>query len=69
MAGHTARLYRIETLIRAKGCVSFQVLLDELENGINQEIVETLVDTLLADVAHGVYACTRYSSEPEGDAR
>jgi predicted DNA-binding transcriptional regulator YafY len=31
MAGHTARLYRIETLIRAKGCVSFQVLLDELE--------------------------------------
>ena len=29
----------------------------------------TLVDTLLADVAHGVYACTRYSSEPEGDAR
>jgi predicted DNA-binding transcriptional regulator YafY len=31
MAGNTARLYRIEALIRARGCVSFQTLLDELE--------------------------------------
>ncbi len=31
MAGNTARLYRIETLIRARGHVSFQTLLDELE--------------------------------------
>ena len=31
MAGHTARLYRIETLIRSRGCVSFQTLRDELE--------------------------------------
>ncbi len=28
---NTARLYRIETLIRARGCVSFQALLDEME--------------------------------------
>jgi predicted DNA-binding transcriptional regulator YafY len=28
---NTARLYRIETLIRARGCVSFKALLDELE--------------------------------------
>jgi predicted DNA-binding transcriptional regulator YafY len=31
MAGNTARLYRIETLIRARGHVSFQALRDELE--------------------------------------
>ncbi len=31
MANNTARLYRIETLIRARGHVSFQTLLDELE--------------------------------------
>ena len=31
MVGNTARLYRIETLIRARGCVSFAVLLEELE--------------------------------------
>jgi predicted DNA-binding transcriptional regulator YafY len=31
MAGNTARLYRIETLIRSRGCVSFQALRDELE--------------------------------------
>ena len=31
MANNTARLYRIETLIRARGHVSFQGLLDELE--------------------------------------
>ncbi|MBA4175950.1 MAG: transcriptional regulator [Leptothrix sp. (in: Bacteria)] len=31
MANNTARLYRIETLIRARGHVSFQALLDELE--------------------------------------
>ena len=31
MAGHTERLYRIEALIRARGHVSFQTLLDELE--------------------------------------
>jgi predicted DNA-binding transcriptional regulator YafY len=31
MAGHTARLYRIETLIRSRGNVSFQTLLEELE--------------------------------------
>lgn len=31
MANNTERLYRIEALIRARGCVSFQVLLDELE--------------------------------------
>ncbi len=31
MAGNTARLYRIEALIRARGHVSFQTLLDELE--------------------------------------
>ena len=31
MANNTARLYRIETLIRARGHVSFKTLLDELE--------------------------------------
>ncbi len=31
MANNTARLYRIETLIRARGHVSFKALLDELE--------------------------------------
>ncbi len=31
MANNTARLYRIETLIRARGSVSFAALLDELE--------------------------------------
>ena len=31
MAGNTARLYRIETLIRARGHVSFKTLLEELE--------------------------------------
>lgn len=31
MAGNTARLYRIETLIRARGQISFKTLLDELE--------------------------------------
>ena len=31
MASNTARLYRIETLIRARGHVSFKALLDELE--------------------------------------
>lgn len=31
MVGNTARLYRIETLIRARGHVSFKALLDELE--------------------------------------
>ena len=31
MANNTARLYRIETLIRARGTVSFATLLDELE--------------------------------------
>jgi predicted DNA-binding transcriptional regulator YafY len=31
MANNTARLYRIEALIRARGSVSFQTLLDELE--------------------------------------
>jgi predicted DNA-binding transcriptional regulator YafY len=31
MAYHTERLYRIEALIRARGCVNFQTLLDELE--------------------------------------
>ena len=31
MANNTARLYRIESLIRARTCVSFQVLLDDLE--------------------------------------
>jgi predicted DNA-binding transcriptional regulator YafY len=31
MAGHTERLYRIEALIRARGHVSFQTLLGELE--------------------------------------
>jgi predicted DNA-binding transcriptional regulator YafY len=31
MAHNTERLYRIEALIRARGCVSFQTLLDELE--------------------------------------
>jgi predicted DNA-binding transcriptional regulator YafY len=31
VAGNTDRLYRIETLIRAQGCVSFQTLMDELE--------------------------------------
>jgi predicted DNA-binding transcriptional regulator YafY len=31
MANNTARLYRIETLIRARGHVSLKVLLDELE--------------------------------------
>ena len=31
MAGNTARLYRIETLIRARGSVTFADLLDELE--------------------------------------
>ena len=31
MANNTARLYRIETLIRARGHVSFATLLDELE--------------------------------------
>ncbi len=31
MAGQTARLYRIETLIRARGCVSFATLREELE--------------------------------------
>ncbi len=31
MAGNTARLYRIETLIRARGHVSFKALLEELE--------------------------------------
>jgi len=31
MAGNTARLYRIETLIRSRGHISFQTLLDELE--------------------------------------
>ncbi len=31
MANNTARLYRIETLIRARGHVSFKVLQDELE--------------------------------------
>ena len=31
MANHTARLYRIEALIRARGHVNFQTLLDELE--------------------------------------
>ena len=31
MAGQTARLYRIETLIRARGAVSFRELQDELE--------------------------------------
>lgn len=31
MANNTARLYRIETLIRARGVVSFKALLDELE--------------------------------------
>ncbi|MDO9073576.1 MAG: WYL domain-containing protein [Rubrivivax sp.] len=31
MASNTARLYRIETLIRARGHVSFKTLLDELE--------------------------------------
>jgi predicted DNA-binding transcriptional regulator YafY len=31
MANNTERLYRIEALIRGRGCVSFQTLLDELE--------------------------------------
>jgi predicted DNA-binding transcriptional regulator YafY len=31
MAHHTERLYRIEALIRARGCVSFATLLEELE--------------------------------------
>jgi predicted DNA-binding transcriptional regulator YafY len=31
MANNTARLYRIEALIRSRGVVSFKVLLDELE--------------------------------------
>ena len=31
MANNTARLYRIEALIRSRGCVSFQTLLDDLE--------------------------------------
>jgi predicted DNA-binding transcriptional regulator YafY len=31
MAGNTARLYRIETLIRARGHVTFKALLEELE--------------------------------------
>ena len=31
MANNTERLYRIEALIRARGSVSFQALLDELE--------------------------------------
>lgn len=31
MAGHTERLYRIEALIRSRGHVSLQTLLDELE--------------------------------------
>ena len=31
MANNTARLYRIETLIRARGHVSFKALLEELE--------------------------------------
>jgi predicted DNA-binding transcriptional regulator YafY len=31
MAGNTARLYRIETLIRARGCISLADLMQELE--------------------------------------
>ena len=31
MAGQTARLYRIETMIRSRACVSFASLLEELE--------------------------------------
>ncbi|MFN9746744.1 MAG: helix-turn-helix transcriptional regulator, partial [Betaproteobacteria bacterium] len=31
MAHNTERLYRIEALIRARGCVSFATLLEELE--------------------------------------
>ena len=31
MANNTARLYRIETLIRSRGTVSLRTLMDELE--------------------------------------
>ena len=70
MANNTARLYRIETLIRSRGTVSFATLLDELEvsPATLKRDLEYLRSRMGAPIEYDRYA-NGYRFAPETSAR